>query len=48
MGDSVREVEEFKESAGKSGRGCLDLVADNQVGGSNCGKVSLLQRIWDH
>jgi len=28
--DAVREVEEFKESAGESGRGCLDLVINYQ------------------
>ena len=42
------EVERFEESAKESGRGCLDLAIDYQVGGNNCEKASLLQRISEH
>ena len=44
----VREVEEFKESAGESGQGCSDLTVGYQIGRVNCGKASLLQRILEH
>ena len=42
------EVERFEKSAEESGRGCLDLAVDYQVGGNNCEKASLLQRILEH
>jgi len=40
--DPVWEVEEFKESAGESGRGCSDLTVGYQIGRINHGKASLL------
>ena len=43
--DSVRKVEEFEESAGKSGQGCSDLTVGYQIGRIDCGKTSLLQGI---
>jgi len=43
-----RKVEKFEELREESGRGCLDLVADCQIGRSNCGKASLLKRISEH
>jgi len=46
--DSVREVEEFEESAGESGQGCSDLTVGYQIGRVNCGRTSLLQRISEH
>ena len=46
--DLVREVEEFEESTGESGRGCSDLTVGYQIGLINCGKASLLQRISEH
>ena len=42
------EVEKFEESAGESGRDCLDLATDYQIGRNNCRKASLLQRISEH
>jgi len=48
VGDSVREVEKLEESTGGLGQGCSDLAADYQIGRSNCGKASLLQRILEH
>jgi len=46
--DSVREVEEFEGSAGESGQGSSNLMADYQIGRINYGKTSLLQRISEH
>jgi len=46
--DSVREVEEFEGSAGESGQGCSNLMADYQIERINCRKVSLLQIILEH
>jgi len=48
VGGSVQEVEKFEESVGESGQGCSDLAADCQIGRSNYGKASLLQRISEH
>jgi len=42
------EVEEFEESAGKSGQGYSALMVGCQIGRVNCGKASLLQRISEH
>jgi len=33
---------------GESGRGCLDLAIDYQIGRNICGKASLLTRISEH
>jgi len=48
MGSSIGEVEKFEESVGESGQGCSDLTVDCQIGRSNCGNASLLQRISEH
>jgi len=40
--DPVREVEEFEESVGESGRGCSDLTVGYKIGRINCGKASSL------
>jgi len=46
--DPVREVEEFEESARKSGQGCSYLTVGYQIWRVNCGKASLPQRISEH
>ena len=46
--DLIKRLRNSRNLQENRGRGCLDLPTDYQIGRSNCGKASLLQKISEH